>query len=209
MKSKQLIFIDDSGDPGFKLEKGASGLFVVACVIFSDTIEAELVSASIKALKRDSGWKQEREYKFHKTTEDQKKAFFKETSRFNFRIRAIVVDKSKVEEPKLKKDDSFYQKIVVEVLDRFKGMKEANVYLDGEKGRNYRNRSAAELRKVLNRNKQRISKFKVEDSKGNVLIQLADMIAGAIREKYELKGSSGLGYLRSMKDKIEEIYLYK
>ncbi len=201
--------MDDSGDPGFKLEKGASGLFVVACVIFSDTIEAELVSASIKALKRDSGWKQEREYKFHKTTEDQKKAFFKETSRFNFRIRAIVVDKSKVEEPKLKKDDSFYQKIVVEVLDRFKGMKEANVYLDGEKGRNYRNRSAAELRKILNKNKQRIAKFKVEDSKGNVLIQLADMIAGAIREKYELKGPSGLGYLRPMKDKIEEIYLYK
>lgn len=36
-----LIFIDDSGDPGFKLDKGSSKVFVIACVIFDDGLEAE------------------------------------------------------------------------------------------------------------------------------------------------------------------------
>ncbi len=40
-KYQQLIFIDDSGDPGFKLKRGSSQLFVIACVIFDNPISAE------------------------------------------------------------------------------------------------------------------------------------------------------------------------
>lgn len=32
-----LVFIDDSGDPGFKLDKGSSRFFVICSVIFDDT----------------------------------------------------------------------------------------------------------------------------------------------------------------------------
>ena len=28
-----LVFIDDSGDPGFKLDRGSTPVFVIACVI--------------------------------------------------------------------------------------------------------------------------------------------------------------------------------
>ena len=38
MKSKQLIFMDDSGDPGFKLKRGSSELFVIVCVIFDSPV---------------------------------------------------------------------------------------------------------------------------------------------------------------------------
>jgi hypothetical protein len=31
-----LVFIDESGDPGFKVSKGSSPLFAVAMVIFAD-----------------------------------------------------------------------------------------------------------------------------------------------------------------------------
>lgn len=43
-----LIFIDDSGDPGFKLHKGSSNIFIIALVIFDDDLEAEKTSLSIK-----------------------------------------------------------------------------------------------------------------------------------------------------------------
>ncbi len=33
-----LVFIDDSGDPGFKFEKGSSKYFVIALVIFKESI---------------------------------------------------------------------------------------------------------------------------------------------------------------------------
>ncbi len=36
-----LVFIDDSGDAGFKLGKGSSEFFVISAVIFDDNLEAE------------------------------------------------------------------------------------------------------------------------------------------------------------------------
>ena len=35
-----LVFIDDSGDPGFKLGKGSSLIFVIGCIVFDDELEA-------------------------------------------------------------------------------------------------------------------------------------------------------------------------
>jgi hypothetical protein len=35
-----LVFIDDSGDPGFKLDRGSTPFFVIALVIFEDELEA-------------------------------------------------------------------------------------------------------------------------------------------------------------------------
>ncbi|MFA5033728.1 MAG: DUF3800 domain-containing protein [bacterium] len=36
-----LVFLDDSGDPGFKVEKGSSPVFVIALVVFDDHLDAE------------------------------------------------------------------------------------------------------------------------------------------------------------------------
>ena len=36
-----LVFLDDSGDPGFKLDKGSTKYFIIAMVIFDDDLEAE------------------------------------------------------------------------------------------------------------------------------------------------------------------------
>lgn len=43
-----LVFIDESGDTGFKVSKGSTQNFVVACVIFDDNLEAEKTSVAIK-----------------------------------------------------------------------------------------------------------------------------------------------------------------
>ncbi len=34
----QIVFIDDAGDPGFKIDRGSSTHFVIACVIFDDSV---------------------------------------------------------------------------------------------------------------------------------------------------------------------------
>ncbi len=34
-----LIFIDDSGDPGFKVAKGSTNVFVIGLIIFRERIE--------------------------------------------------------------------------------------------------------------------------------------------------------------------------
>ena len=207
--SGQLIFIDDSGDPGFKTKNGASRMFVIACIIFDSTYAAELTATGIKALKEKLGWKQMREFKFHRTTEEQKDVFFKNIRNYDFRIRAVVVDKTLITEPELKKSDSFYNYIIVNALQRNESMNSARIKLDGSGSKDFRRRSTSNLRKSLNRGgKYRVASFGLEDSRDSALIQLADMVAGSIRAKYDPDKKIKKDYLKMLKSKIDDIWEY-
>ncbi len=184
-------------------------MFVIACIIFDDDVDAEFAGANIKMLKKKLGWKQEREFKFHRATEEQKEAFFRTLKDCNFNIRAVVVDKTKVTEPKLKKSDSFYSHIIMSLLDRFDNMDAAKVWLDGSGSKDFRRRSTSSLRKSLNRsNKRKISSFSLEDSRNSSLIQLADMVAGSIRVKYNPDKKIKRDYLHIVAHKISDIWEY-
>ena len=68
---KQLIFIDDSGDPGFK--KGASSsIFVMTGAIFINSEVATLVNDAISEYRRSLGWKDGHEFKFRTTAKEIK-----------------------------------------------------------------------------------------------------------------------------------------
>jgi uncharacterized protein YqkB len=62
-----LVFIDDSGDAGFKFEKGSSEFFVISAVIFDDSLEAEKTAISIKELRRELFKRDDVEFKFNKS----------------------------------------------------------------------------------------------------------------------------------------------
>lgn len=206
-KYEQLIFIDDSGDPGFKFNRGSSRYFVVACVIFNSKISAEYTSANIKMLKEQMGWKQEREFKFHRANDEQKKLFFDTIKKHNFMIRATVVDKNKIVEPTLRKSESFYSYVIKEALNNYADMKMAQVSLDGSGNKNFRKKSTAEIRKTINKNNRRMVEFRLVDSKSDVLIQLADMIAGAINAKYDKTKRSRHDYIKIIRNLVDDIEL--
>ena len=46
------MFVDESGDPGLKIESGSSRYFVVAMVIFDDHEEADAADRRIGLLRR-------------------------------------------------------------------------------------------------------------------------------------------------------------
>ena len=206
-KYQQLIFIDDSGDPGFKLKGGSSQLFVIACIIFDSPISAEYTAANLKMLKEQMGWKQEREFKFHRANDEQKKLFFDTIKKHEFKIRAIVIDKSKITEPSLKKSESFYSYVIKQVLDNYNDMKMARIYLDGSGNKSFRKKSTAEIRQAINKGSHRMTEFRLVDSRDSVLIQLADMVAGAIHAKYDKTKRLKHDYLRTIKAQIEDIYV--
>lgn len=139
------VYIDDSGEPGFKLNKGFGNIFTIACIVF------EAVQSC------------------------------------RFSIVATVVDKSQVSAPRLKKSDSFYQLTIIDTLKRIDNLHDADIFLDGKSGKNYRNRSAAAIRHALNSGRRQTKNFRMANSKNDPLIQLADMVAGAIRAKYSHK----------------------
>jgi hypothetical protein len=201
-----LIFIDDSGDPGFKLDKGSSQYFVIACIIFNNNLDAEETALNIKRLRQNLKWRQDHEFKFNKANRDIRTQFLKEVRNCNFRVRAIIVDKKTIRSPELKgSKNSFYNYVIKEVLSKDGFTRDAKVRLDGHENRTYKKAAMAYFRKHLST----IDNFKFVDSKSDNLIQLADMVAGSIFRSLHNSKAGNQDYLKIIAKRIEDIWDFK
>lgn len=72
-----------------------------------------------------------------------------------------------------------------------------------------RKRVASEMRKTIDAKNHRIFEFRLTDSKDEPLIQLADMIAGAINAKYDKTKRYRHDYLRMIKARIDGIRIVR
>lgn len=207
-----LVFIDDSGDPGFNVEKGASKIFVIVCVIFDDELEAEKTAVAIKELKRRLGFSENVEFKFNGSSYKTRVAFLGAVNPFSFKIRSLVVDKKFVRSNQLKNDkNSFYSYFIKTALKYNKGtITDAKVRIDGSGDRLFRKQLLTYLRKELNANNRKITKnLRLIDSKSNVLIQMADMIAGTVRRYKEGVKNDAKEYWSLIQHKISDCWDFK
>ncbi len=183
-----LIFIDESGDAGFKISKGSSSYFVISLVIFDEELDAEETALKIKKLRKALNKSDKFEFKFNKCNRKLREEFLNEIRNCNFRIRSIVMDKEKIYSKHLRDlATDFYGFSLRMVLQHNgKTIKNAKIRIDGSGERKFRKQLTLYLRKYLNSsNKKIIKNLRFYDSKQNVLIQLADMIAGSIRRDFE------------------------
>ncbi|MDR1185455.1 MAG: DUF3800 domain-containing protein [Coriobacteriales bacterium] len=201
-----LAFIDDAGDPGFKFSDGSTRYFVIASVIFESQTQAATVSDAIRQYKVNKNWSKKFELKFNKLRKDFVMEVLEAVIPHDFRIRAIVVDKTKVINHQMRsKPDAFFNYVVKEVLARNNSLINAKVRLDGEAGKEYKRRTVAYFRKKINKVSYKIADFDYEDSKGNNLIQLADLIAGSIYRSKQTDLTDYSHYLEALKPHIDEI----
>lgn len=206
-----LVFIDDSGDAGFKLDKGSSKHFVIACVIFDDNLDAEETALKIKRLRRTLNWRDDHEFKFNKANKQIRLAFLNEIKGCNFRIRAIVADKSIVRSPELRSSkNKFYNYMIKEVLTKSDGfIKNGSIRLDGHEDRAYKKAATTYFKQQANPRGSVIKDMKFVNSKNDNLIQLADIVAGSIfRTTQSGKTDSG-DYLKVIKKRVEDIWYFK
>ncbi|MBI5620808.1 DUF3800 domain-containing protein [Candidatus Gottesmanbacteria bacterium] len=204
-----LVFIDDSGDPGFKTQHGSSPVFVIALVIFDDYLTAEETALMLKKLRRELKFPDTMEFKFHKSRTEIKRKFLQTAVRCDFRIRAIVVKKERIYSNFFRSNtDSFFNYIVMQVLKHSgKRIRKAKLRFDkrGEK------RIRDELRTYLsseldNKTNTIFSDLKFVDSKQNVLIQLADMVAGCIASYYKDKNRA---LYQIIQNRCEDVWEFK
>lgn len=210
--TKQLVFIDDSGDPGFKLDRGSSSHFVIACVIFNDPIDAEEAALTIKKFRRDLGWRQDREFKFNKTKKSIVKDLLEAVCSSNFSVRAICIDKSVIRSHEMKaKQGSFYNYTIKEVLSKSTKLNNASIKLDGHAGRAYKKSAITYLRREVNAQSKKIAKVKFVDSKTDNLVQLADLVAGSILRSTQSDKSDKNDYLSLLitRSKIDDIWYFQ
>jgi Protein of unknown function (DUF3800) len=185
-----LVFIDDSGDPGFKLEKGSSQFFVIALLIFEDVLEAEKMAIAIKELRRSLKFPDSQEFKYAKSSDRVRLAFLKAITGFSFKVSALVVDKNLIYSRELQnKKETFYAYFIKTAIKNSRSViLDARVRIDGSGDRAFKKQFMTYLRKELTSNDVKIMKHcRLVDSRSDVLIQAVDMIAGAIRRKHELE----------------------
>ena len=207
-----LVFVDDSGDPGFKIDKGSTRFFVIALVIFNDDLEAEKAAVCIKDLKRKLGFPDDLEFKFNKSSRKTRESFLRAVNSFDFKIRSIVFDKTKVKSVELKNNkNSFYSYAIKMVLKHSRNfIIQAKVKIDGSGDRVFRKSFLTYLRRELSLAEKPILKHcKIVDSRGNVLIQMADMVAGTIRRSYDdLRGDAKI-YKAIIKKHIQDEWQFR
>ena len=117
-------------------------------------------------------------------------AFLNEVRNCNFKIRAAVFHKDKIYDLKLRSsNDYFYNYALRHVLGHGGYISDARIKLDGSGNKKFRTSLVSYLKKNLNSDgKKVVNNLRFCDSKNNVLIQLADMVAGSLRRYSDKKG---------------------
>ncbi|MBI4826133.1 MAG: DUF3800 domain-containing protein [Nitrospirae bacterium] len=204
--------MDDSGDPGFKVSKGSSNTFVIGMVVFDDPLEAEETALRIKKLRRELRLSDTFEFKFNKCRKDFRCRFLETVKGAHFRARAIVMQKNRIYGKELRASkESFYNYAIKTVLKYHGGtINNARLRIDGRGDRNFKRALSSYLKRELNLHKavndKVIHDLRFVDSKRNVLIQLADMVTGAINRKYSSDKADSSVYIDIISNRIEDIW---
>ena len=207
-----LIFIDDSGDPGFKFNKGSTKFFVISLIIFDDELEAEKTAVAIKDLKRTLNFPDDMEFKFFRSSNNVRKEFLQTVNFFKFRVRSLVIDKTLVRSEELRGNkNSFYAYAIKTVLKYSdKTVSSAKIKIDGSGDRIFRKSFLSYLKRELSSGHKRIiQNCKIVNSSGNVLIQMADMIAGSVRRSYDISKKDHFVYKSIIRKRIEDEWQFK
>ena len=198
------VYVDESGDPGFKFDHGSTSHFVVALVIFDEPTHIERTERVIARLRERLGVKETFEFKFNKLKHEWREDFLKAVRYSPFRIRAMVVDKRILRSARLHKKGIFYNYFVGQVFKHhFGSLKGAKVRVDGQSGREFRREFSTYVRKKAG---GAVAGIRFLDSKSNGLIQLADMVAGAIHRAYRDDEKNDPRYLRLLWPRIEDLW---
>jgi hypothetical protein len=202
-----LVLIDESGCPGFKLDKGSTPYFVVAMVIFDDFFNAEKASNNICKLRESLGVKPE--FKFNKSSNKTRDIFFETIGQHKFKVRALVAEKRIIYSQYLRSRKQNFYNFFVRNLMAYDGqnLNNAIVKIDGSGNKEFQKVMLGYLRNQIGSSK--VNKFKTVDSKKDNLIQLADMVVGAIARSYNENRKNGYRWLKMLEPRIDNIWLFK
>jgi hypothetical protein len=189
-----LVFIDESGDPGMKLQGGSSAYFTVTLLIFEDRDEATAADRRIGLLKREMRLPDYFEFHFANLRNDFREEFLKAVSTYEFFYSSIVINKAKLTGKGFQFAESFYKYTCSLVFENVKPLlRAATVIIDGSGSRKFREQLSTYLKKrVSTRGGDKlISKVKLQNSRSDNLLQMADMVCGAVARSYGNKPSCG------------------
>lgn len=202
-----FIYLDESGDTGFRFDSGSSRYFVVALLLCPDPIP---LNGAIEDLRVELGYDARYEFKFQKSSEAIRTRFLGILVRHELLIRCLVVDKQLLAWSHTNKSETFYQYLLGLILthDDLR-LADATLIIDQrEKDKRSKQSMTTYLRKAANESpagKRRIKSIRYHDSHRDNLLQAVDMVAGAVFTQYRDGNASYVGIIRSKIDDLWEL----
>jgi len=203
--ASMLVFIDESGCPGFKFTRGSDPVFGIGMVIFADGAAATRTEQAIAAVRQRTGHKPE--FKFSKSSDRLRDEFIRAVAGCPFVVRALIVRKDVLYSPRLRADvDSFYNYFVKMLMAQDgRTLNAARVRIDGSGSQQFQRSLNAYLRRELG---ERIREVKLSDSTRDPLMQLADMCIGAIT-RAERDREDAARWKRMLAPRIADIWSFR
>lgn len=199
-----IVFIDESGDLGFKIDKGSSRYLVISMVIFRNEEDMAETISKISSYRKKMKYSSTYEFKFRKSNKKVIQGLLNTVKSCKFTVRTIVLKKKDIKESKLLTKAKIYDYLLLILLEKYikEGM-EIKIRLDGSADREFTKKLKAYIRKKSGAYKQAFD-FKIIDSKNDILIQLADVIVGSIRRSYTKDKNDSNIYKSIIRKRIEE-----
>jgi hypothetical protein len=171
---------DESGDVSFNFGKGASRHFVIAVIA---TPSPEILRDVLENLRQDSGLANRYEFGFHKlASEKLRSKVFSALAKTDFDAWAILVDKTTLGEAfKAMSGLDFYLYFVSELIRYIpEGKRAGGTLILDEYG--YPDQTKEELKRIMKARgiTHGFRRISIRRSQSEPLIQIADLIAGAI-----------------------------
>lgn len=180
-----LAFVDESGDSGMKQKTGTSLRFVIAAVVFLANDDAQACDDYIDVLRQECYGNEAREFKFNKCCKDHRVKFLNAVANFEFLYFAFVLNKQLLYGPGFQYKEPFYKYTSKLLFENAKSyLSHATVIIDGSGKREFRQQLATYLKSRVNTDADVIKKVKIASSHSNNLLQLADMVCGAVARSY-------------------------
>jgi len=180
-----------------KLERATSRFFVVTAVLFEDRDEATACDHKINHIRKELGLPDCAEFHFNKSSRAVREHFLQQVSSYEFFYLSVVLNKGKLFGPGFRYKASFYKYTVNLVFQNSKPhLRAATVVIDRSGGEDFRKQLARYLTKRMNERDgpTLIKKVRTEPSHSNNLLQLADMVCGAVARSFRTDKSDRHSY---------------
>lgn len=173
---------------------GATGFFTVGMVLFDALEQAERATRALVELRQELHLHPAYEFHFNSTKEQFREAFFRAVAPIEFCYVAATINKAAVSAGELRDAGKFYRHACALALRSvLPCLNEATVTVDATGGRLFRRELRTHLLRLANgqQGSKLIRHVNFADSATDSLVQMADMVTGAVQRSFSGKPFAG------------------
>ncbi|MBX3402891.1 MAG: DUF3800 domain-containing protein [Phycisphaeraceae bacterium] len=211
-----FIYLDESGCAGMKIGAGSSRFFTLTALEFANQETTRAARAEIRKLRDSLGCHRSHEFKFNKSSDARKAAFFEVAKELQFSVHAFTLNKERLmagalSDPRklIRNVTAWTLKNILDSLAQRESPARAALVFDACGQRDFYKQVQVYVQKLANFKLKDRTAFHVVavDSKREDLLQLADMVCGAINHHREGK-PKGREHLAKLHGKIKTLRIW-